>query len=82
MHFLLLCYTQFMTERDGLYHAASERLRRTLASNAFLGLDADSHCHDSTIQEAHPAESEIGDDSYVVTLDMETGRIIVGQLDK
>ena len=67
-----------MTEREQPLTDRRNQLKRQFATNAFLGIDSNSHCHDvvpsSTFDPVEPTE---GDDGYIVSLDVRTGEITV-----
>ncbi len=53
-------------------------MRRTLAVNAFWGIDSESHCHDPDIRTTGDQGAGFSDeDGYIVTLDVKTGELTV-----
>jgi hypothetical protein len=52
------------------------RLKRSLAVNAYWGLDGASHCHDiPTRTSSESLEVQEGDDHYIVSVDTESGEL-------
>jgi len=57
-------------------------LKRTLAVNAFWGLDGASHCHDIEPAVAHRTfEPQPGEEFYTMVVDSETGELSFGPVE-